>query len=46
MTGFAEDDIVLELIVWVGSWANDPRAGSLLANIRLLQCLQDILIGI
>jgi len=44
MPGFAEDDLVLEIIIMLGTLAADPQAAPMLANHRLIHCLHDVLL--
>jgi kinesin-associated protein 3 len=41
--GFAEDDIVLEAIMVLGTFSLDPKAGPMLAHSQLIRRLHDLL---
>jgi hypothetical protein len=41
--GFAEDDVVLEVVMLIGTMTADPDAASALANARLVRLLYDVL---
>jgi hypothetical protein len=41
--GFSEDDIVLEVVIFIGTCANDPKCSPILATSRLIQALYDLM---
>ncbi len=41
--GFAEDDVVLQVVMLVGTLATDLKAGPVLANTRLIRMIYDVL---
>jgi hypothetical protein len=43
--GFAEDDIVLAVVMFIGTLALDAESAPLLANNRLIRQLFDVLTG-
>ena len=45
LPGYTEDDVVLEVIIFVGAIAEDPRCAPVLAKSRLIQAMFDVLQG-
>ncbi len=44
-TGTAEDDLVLEVVILVGTVCNDDSCARLLAEAGIIQCLIELLNG-
>ena len=43
--GFAEDDVVLEAVIVIGTLAIDPASAPMMANLRLIRLLFDVMNG-
>jgi hypothetical protein len=44
--GYSEDDIVLEVVILIGTMAQDKRASNLMANTSLIPALVELLLRI
>lgn len=42
--GYSEDDIVLEVVILIGTMAQDKRASNLMANTSLIPALVELLL--
>lgn len=45
LPGYTDDDVVLEVIIFIGTIAQDPKCAPLLAKSRLIQAMFDVLQG-